>query len=599
MDYSYPKVGAFYHGGEKTSFCVWAPLCAKVDVVSGDQSFLMRKDERGYWHATLDSVSAGATYQFSLDGTDPLPDPASLSQPTGVHGPSKVADRRFAWTDAHWRGMALEELILYEVHTGTFTRQGDFDGVRSKLRYLKEIGVNAIELMPVAQFPGGRNWGYDGVYPFAVQNSYGGINALKKLVDEAHREGLAVILDVVYNHLGPEGNYLARYGPYFTDKYRSFWGKALNYDDAWCDGVRNFFWQNALMWLDEFHIDGLRLDAVHAIHDVSAVHFIAGLTRRVRALEKESGRRKVLIAEIDLNNPTYITSAAHGGYGLDAQWIDEFHHALRALITGETEGYYEDFGTAAHLRKALTDSYVYTGEYSVHRKKHFGTSAAEHPYHQFVVFGQNHDQVGNRLLGDRLSTRLSFEGLKLLAATILLSPHVPMLFMGEEYGERNPFQYFISHTDETLVQQVREGRKQEFAYFKWEGDVPDPQSQHTFDQCVLSWRQDEEARTMLLYYKALIDFRKRRPAMKGNDRSGVNVYPGDNKVVAFERSYSGDRVLIVLNFEKEVVTYNLPASVPKLFDSASPEWNGPGTGITGISTGRVSLFPESAVVFAL
>jgi maltooligosyltrehalose trehalohydrolase len=441
------------------------------------------------------------------------------------------------------------------------------------------------------------------VFPFAVQSSYGGANGLKQLVNESHRHGIAVILDVVYNHQGPEGNYFSEYGPYFTGKYKTGWGQAINFDDAWCDGVRNYYWQNALMWLDEFHVDGLRMDAVHAIWDFSAHHFIEVLTAKVKDLEKARGRQKVLIAEFDLNNPRYISPPSKGGYGMDGQWIDEFHHALHALVTGEVDGYYEDFGSASHLGRSLQDSYVYTGQYSVHRKKFFGRLPEDTTFDQFVVFAQNHDQVGNRMLGDRLSTQLSFEALKLTAATFLLSPHVPMLFMGEEYGEKNPFQYFISHTDKELVEQVRKGRREEFSYFKWEGEVPDPQSEKTFEQCVLTWDVDasDETRALFRFYKHLIEFRKSRTAMRGIRRDTLRVLSAAGNVISFERTFQDDYLLIILNFNKMPASFRATQNgqVTKIFDSASSEWNGPGETLPADvgSNQTITLNPESVLIF--
>jgi maltooligosyltrehalose trehalohydrolase len=415
MQYTYHRVGAIplnhTPGNHQYSFTVWAPEQKNVEILlhnNNKSSIPLQQDERGFWKAVLGDVAEGTLYTYRLGGGKEFPDPASRWQPQGVHGPSAVVPGYFEWADHEWKGMPLREMIIYELHVGTFTSAQTFDGVITKLPYLKELGINTIELMPVAQFPGSRNWGYDGVFPFAVQHSYGGATGLKRLVNEAHRSGIAVILDVVYNHLGPEGNYFGEFGPYFSDKYKTFWGSAINFDNAYCDAVRQFFIQNACMWLDEFHIDGLRMDAVHAIWDFSARHFIEELVEQVRRLERQSGRRKILIAELDLNNPRYINPPERGGYGMDGQWIDEFHHALHALITGETDGYYEDFGKVEHLKKAFTDSYVYTGEYSAHRKKNFGVSARKNRYSQFVVFAQNHDQVGNRLLGDRLTHHLSF-----------------------------------------------------------------------------------------------------------------------------------------------------------------------------------------------
>ena len=606
MTYQYPDVGAFYEGNNQTSFIVWAPDREHLDVVVEDKIFPMAKDERGYWRVTLADVPPGTAYFIRINKKNTFPDPASLSQPHGVHGPSVVADRFYSWTDSSWKGIPLGDMIIYELHVGTFTASGNFDGVISKLDYLKSLGINAIELMPVAQFPGERNWGYDGVFPFAVQHSYGGYAGLKKLVDEAHNHDIAVILDVVYNHQGPEGNYFSAYGPYFTDKYKTFWGDAINFDDAGCDGVRHFYWQNALMWLSEFHIDGLRMDAVHAIWDFSAKNFVEVLREKVAALESQTGRKKVTIAEFDLNNPRYIDPLSRGGYGLDGQWMDEFHHALHSLVTGEVNGYYEDFGEPYHFAKSLKDSYVYTGEYSKQRKKHFGKLPKGNPYSQFVVFAQNHDQVGNRLSGERLTQQLSFEGLKLTAASFLLSPHVPMLFMGEEYGEKNSFQYFISHTDEKLVTQVREGRKKEFSYFKWSGEVPDPQGEDTFRQCILSWDHDRDpkAKMLLAYYKFLIHFRKAKVAMKGVERDSVTVLPVSGEaIISFERRFQNDYVLVVLNFSKHKADFDLPLSQPlkKIFDSSTVEWSGPGEITPRQLKGNkpFTMNPQSAVIFEL
>lgn len=578
MRYPFGIVGAQYDAG-RCIFRTWAPerKSVKLRLLKMHHDHMMARDEFGFWSITLDNLHPGDRYQFILDDSEsPLPDPASRWQPEGVHGPSAITSRNFNWRDADWYGLPLEQMIIYELHVGTFTKQGTFDGIVSKLDYLVSLGINAIEIMPVAQFPGSRNWGYDGVFPFATQDSYGGADALKRLVDEAHRKGIAVILDVVYNHQGPEGNYFNDFAPYFSDRYKTFWGKAINFDDAYCDGVRHFYQQNALQWLDEFHIDGLRLDAVHAIWDFSANHFIAQLTEAVKDLEKKSGRKKVLIAEFDLNNPRYITPKEHGGYGLQGQWIDEFHHALHAILTGETNGYYEDFGEVKHLAKSMKDSYVYTGAYSKHRKKYFGTKAGETSYGQFIVFSQNHDQIGNRLLGDRLSSLLDFERLKLAAATVLLSPHVPLLFMGEEYGEKNPFQYFISHSDESLIANVRKGRREEFKYFAWKEEVPDPQSVETFSRCILSWKMEfTENQKLFTLYQYLIAFRKSHPAMKSSARADVLVHEviAEN-VMMFERHHDGRRLLIVLNFNTHDVACRLSTErqLQKIFDSAL--WNG-------------------------
>ncbi len=606
MKSEHVQVGAFLGDIGNCLFSVWAPLLKQVDVIVLDgteREHTLQRDEYGYWSITLEDISANTRYWFKLNGERKLPDPASRSQPEGVHGASKISDTKFAWTDNDWKGRTLSEMILYEIHVGTFSRTGNFDGVISQLDYLQALGINVIELMPIGQFPGDRNWGYDGVYPFAVHHEYGGTTGLKKLVNEAHRRGIAVILDVVYNHQGPEGNYLAEYGPYFTDKYKTGWGSAINFDDAWCDGVRNFYWQNALMWLDEFHIDGLRLDAVHAIWDFSAQHFIEVLSQKVKEVEKRTSIKKNLIAEFDLNNPRYISPRDKGGYGLDGQWIDEFHHALHTITTGEVDGYYEDFGNISHLTKSFKDSYVYTGQFSKHRKKLFGTSPKENPYNQFVVFAQNHDQIGNRFLGDRLTSQLSFEALKLVAATVLLSPHVPLLFMGEEYGEKNPFQYFISHTDKELVELVRQGRMKEFSYFNWQGEVPDPQAEETFQKCKLSWNHEKDHHAVLLsYYRYLISFRKERLAMRGCERHQLKVIEvPEKKIIVLERTFEDDSIFIFLNFEKEpsTISYPLPKASRKIFDSSASPWVDTQQQPQSIHTGEESVVmnPESALIF--
>ncbi|HEX8040138.1 MAG TPA: malto-oligosyltrehalose trehalohydrolase [Chryseosolibacter sp.] len=599
----YPAVGSFADKNT-CSFTVWAPCRKKVEVVLCDRKTIhpLEKENCGYWTCTVPEAEPGTRYLFRLDGDNELPDPASRAQADGVHGPSTVIREDYSWTDSAWKGLPLGDMIIYELHVGTFSPAHDFRGVMSRLPHFKRLGVNTLELMPVAQFPGERNWGYDGVFPFAVQQSYGGATGLKDLVNEAHREGIAIMLDVVYNHLGPEGNYLQKYGPYFTDRHRTGWGQAINFDGPWSDGVRSFFLQNALMWLEDFHIDGLRLDAVHAIWDSSALHFTEELVMKTRALEKECGRKKVLVAELDLNDPRYILPPAKGGYGLDGQWSDEFHHALHSLLTGEVNGYYEDFGSTSHLAKAVSESYVYTGEYSVHRKRHFGRKPVATTFDQFVVFAQNHDQVGNRMLGDRLSSLVSKEALKLAAVTYLLSPHVPMLFMGEEYGEKNPFHYFVSHSDEELVSLVRSGRQQEFSYFNWTGDIPDPQARRTFEESVLSWKvdTDEGSRTLFRLYAHLIGLRKTRPALSGKSRDTLRLLSSDGGILCFEVRHLNDCLTIILNFSKEEVGFALPHNRQgkKIFDSASAEWGGPGEGrAPAAGEKQLTLMPQSAQIF--
>jgi maltooligosyltrehalose trehalohydrolase len=562
-------IGALY-APDVTEFIVWAPFRRTVELLAGASHALVQ-DDRGYWRVEV-PVKAGCRYTFRLDGKVTCPDPASLWQPEGVHGPSAVVDLSgYRWKDEGWTGVTMANMILYELHVGAFTASHDFDGVIRKLDYLAELGINAIELMPPAQFPGTRNWGYDGVYPFAVQHSYGGVDGFRRLVDAAHQRDIAVVVDVVYNHLGPEGNYLLQYGPYFTDNYRTPWGGAVNFDDAWSDGVRNFFLQNARMWLEDYRVDALRLDAVHAIKDFSAIPFVQQLKELATEIEVRTGRRKLVIAELDLNDPRYIHPPAKGGYGLDGQWVDEFHHALRALLTGERSAYYEDFGEIGHLEKAFRNTYVYDGVYSPYRHRVFGGHADGCPYEQFVVFDQNHDQVGNRACGDRLTEHLAPAQLKLAAAVVLLSPYVPLLFMGEEYGERNPFPFFVSFEDPALIEAVREGRAAEFRGFAGEGlTIPDPEAEKTFESAVLSWEVDV---SLLDYYKELIQLRKTRPALQGRARDTMVVHPAVGSVLMLERKIVNDHVFIFFNFGAEAVRVSglTQISLRRVFGSGEGE----------------------------
>jgi maltooligosyltrehalose trehalohydrolase len=595
------KAGAFYHP-DGTRFSLWAPLKSKLDLIIDSPApavVPMTKNDAGYWETTV-KLLPGSRYRFRPDDEGPFPDPASLSQPEGVHGSSEVIDRNlFIWKDSGWQGIPLADMIIYEIHTGTFTDKHNFAGIRGRLDYLKNLGVNTIELMPVAQFPGNRNWGYDAVFPFAVQQGYGGADELKNLVNEAHSKGIAVILDVVYNHLGPEGNYLSHFAPYFTDKYKTFWGSSVNLDDAWSDSVKAYFIQNAEMWLEEFHIDGLRLDAVHALKDFSAHHFVKQLKEGAMAVERRTGSEKLLIAEIDLNDTRFILGQDKGGYGLDGQWMDEFHHALHALLTGERSGYYEDFGETAHLVKAFTDTYVYDGIYSVHRKRKFGSNARPFSYDRFVVFDQNHDQTGNRLKGERLAVLISFEALKLAAATVLLSPYVPLLFMGEEYGEKNPFLFFADHSNENLMEAVRKGRKEEFANFNYEGEFADPASAESLLKSVLSWNYvDRQSDALLRWYHFLISFRKSRKAMQGKQRTQVMASSPIDRLILLERKFEQDHLVIVLNYA------NTPRSVKsdygkklvRLQDSTTMQWAGPGPGTASTwDAGQLLYVPGDSV----
>ena len=536
-------------------FRVWAPEAEKMELHildPDDRRLPMESLERGYFEVTVHDAAPGARYMYIIDGEKERPDPASALQPDGVHGPSMVMDADgFEWTDQSWRGLPLEDYILYEIHVGTFTREGTFDGVISRLDELKELGITALEVMPVAQFPEERNWGYDGVYPFAVQNSYGGPDELKRLVNACHRKGMAVVLDVVYNHLGPEGNYLWDYGPYFTNRYQTPWGEAVNFDGAHSDEVRAFFLQNALRWVDEFHFDALRLDALHAIYDFSARTFLEDLADEVHELGHDSGRLVYLIAESDLNNSRLIRPRSEGGFELDAQWSDDFHHALHTLLTGEELGYYMDFGSVSMMAEAIDDGYVYSGRYSRFRQRSHGNYAGDLSPRKFVACIQNHDQVGNRMMGDRLSTLTDSESLKLAAASIILSPYIPLLFMGEEYGETAPFLYFISHTDMELVEAVRKGRKEEFSSFGWKESPPDPFQIETFEKSRLNpeIKNTDWNKTLYFFYKELVRIRKENPSISSAERDDITVECRKKEEIIFiHRKKRENETLLFLNF---------------------------------------------------
>jgi maltooligosyltrehalose trehalohydrolase len=537
----------------RCEFRVWAPYIDNVElhiVAPNDRRIAMRKNAHGYHEATVDA-NEGTRYFFVVNGRE-RPDPASRLQPDGVHGPSEVVSRDFEWTDADWRGVPLDDYVLYELHVGTFTNEGTFDAVIPHLDDLKDLGITAIELMPIGQFPGTRNWGYDGVYIGAAQNSYGGPKGLKPLVDACHARGLAILLDVVYNHLGPEGNYLAEYGPYFTDRYKTPWGQALNFDGPHSDDVRWFFIHNALQWIDEFHIDGLRVDAVHAIADRSAEPFLQDLTSAVRERAESLGRHIYSFAESNLNDPRVITPKDDLGLGFDSQWSDDFHHSLHTLITAERDGYYADYGCTSDLARTLTAGYLYTGQHSPYYGHKYGLAPKTRDGKQFTVFAQNHDQTGNRMLGERLSTLVSPNKLRLVAAITILSPFIPMLFMGEEYGETSPFQYFTSHDDADLIEAVRKGRLEEFDDFDWTGDPPDPHDEATFLRSKLSRIELDDLRNL---YRELLRLRREIPALRLLDLDAVETQADDERRTLLVKR--GD-TLLALNFSEEEQTIELP-----------------------------------------
>jgi maltooligosyltrehalose trehalohydrolase len=573
-------LGALYLGDHRCRFRVWAPKAGSVEVeLNGQTRVPLEAKRNGYWTAILDGVEPRTRYAYRLDGGDARPDPASRYQPDGVHGPSMVVDRAFDWGAGKRRDLfPLEKAIFYEIHIGTFTPEGTFDAAISRLDRLCDLGVTAVEIMPVAQFPGSRNWGYDGVLPFAVQNTYGGPDGLKRLVAACHARGLAVVLDVVYNHLGPEGNYFAEFGPYFTDRYKTPWGPAFNFDGPDCDPVRHYFLQNALHWIVEFHIDGLRFDAVHAIVDTSETPLLQEISL---AINDHNG---FAVAESGLNTLYFIRPYEHGGCDMDTQWTDDFHHSLHALLTGERDGYYQDFGSLRHMAKAMAGGFVYTGQRSRFRRRRHGVPAYVEAV-KHVVCIQNHDQIGNRMQGERIASLVSFESLKLAAGAVLLSPFLPLLFMGEEWGETAPFLYFVSHSDEDLVQAVREGRKEEFSHIAWHGETPDPQSEETFERSRIdpSLREREPNARLYAFYKELIRLRKSRPALANLSKEDTQVEQHD-PVLVVRRQDGNDEVVIALNFGEQ--TAKLPVRGRTLLDSAEERWGGPGGAAAGEIAGR-------------
>ena len=507
-------------------FTLWAPLATMVELELNGRRHVMAPQARGRFTIELD-VTADDTYYFVLDGGKPRPDPRSAFQPHGVHGPSQVVDHgAFDWSDSGWRGFPLREALIYEMHVGTFTPEGTFAAAAGRLDHLVELGVNTVEIMPVAEFAGARGWGYDGVDLYAPHHVYGGPYGLKTLIDACHARGLAVVMDVVYNHVGPEGDYLSACGLYFTSRYSTPWGGAMNFDGPGSDDVRAFVLDNVTMWLRDYHCDGLRLDAVHAIVDTSAVTILEAIATRVARLASQLGRDLWVIAESDLNDPRLVRRREHGGCGIDAQWSDDFHHALHALLTGERNGYYQDFGGVHDVAAALEHAFVYRGRYSRYRQRRHGRSIGGLPLTSFLGYAQNHDQVGNRAVGERLCHLVSPGRARLAAALVLLSPFVPLLFQGEEWAASSPFQYFTDLGDRWLRRSVSEGRRHEFADFGWDPKlVPDPQDVATFMRSKLDWDElgDGEHAAMLRWYRDLIALRRSTPALHGGDASHVHT----------------------------------------------------------------------------
>jgi maltooligosyltrehalose trehalohydrolase len=581
----YQKLGAAC-SAVGADFLVWAPAHEEVKlhiIEPEDRVFPMNNHGDGYHGLTLEDVGANALYMYRLSNDLERPDPASNYQPRGVHGPSCLVDPNFHWTDSSWPGKDLEEYIIYELHVGTFTPEGTFDHAAKRMPQLRDLGITAIELMPVCQFPGARNWGYDGVFPFSAHHDYGGPDGLKRFVDKCHSLEMAVIIDVVYNHLGPEGNYLHDFGPYFTNKYGTPWGEAINFDSAFSDDVRRYFIENALMWIADYHMDALRLDAVHGIFDFSAKHILEEIGDEVHLLASRLNRKAYVIPESDLNDSRLIRTRPEGGYDLDAQWNDDFHHSVHALLTGERRGYYQDFGGIADLAKAFNSGFVYSGERSEYRKRKHGNRSSDLPARKFLVFSQNHDQVGNRVDSERLGSIVDPEAQKMAAGLVLLSPFIPLLFMGEEYGETAPFPYFVSHTDPDLVQAVREGRKREFQAFEWSGEPMDPQSEETFEAAKLNWEMRDRSNhlELLSFYQELIALRYKLGKIFGLDRERMEVIGWEDQgVLSVRRWNEKDHLLWVCAFKGPAKDLILPAPRAKgwikVMDSMDPRWLGPG-----------------------
>jgi maltooligosyltrehalose trehalohydrolase len=569
--------GATVLAGGGVQFRVWAPdvNALALEVNPGRRHYEMQRDGE-HFEAVIPDAAPGDTYCFVFDDGRTRPDPVSRSQPHGVHGPSQIVDPgAFVWSDGDWKGIAIEDYIFYELHTGTFTPEGTFAGIISKLDYLRELGITAIELMPVVEFPGSRNWGYDGVDLYAPHSAYGGPEELKRLVNACHQAGLAVVLDAVYNHVGPEGNYLSDFGPYFTDRYRTPWGPAMNYDGPGSDGVRRFAIENALYWLTEYHIDGLRLDAIHGIFDSSVFHILAELRDRFKDQAAHLGRRAWILAESDLNDVRVLNPREIGGLGLDAQWHDEFHHALYGYLTGANRAYLAGFDRLRHVHKAITEGFVHDGNYSAFRRRRFGSSSRDQPGQRFVAFLQNHDQVANTSQGSRLSRLVSLEQYKVAVSLLLCSPALPLLFMGEEFAETAPFQFFTSYGDPALARAVTEGRWRELDELARAGDFADPQALETFERSRISWSliDDPEHHSMLRLYCELIALRKRWPCL-GNGRKDLTRVDFDEqgRWLRMDRADpSGCQAVLLCNFSPDRTAFDFDAAPWRLALSTALE----------------------------
>ena len=583
-------IGVNYQYGS-CSFSVWAPYHKHVTVKfpRENQHFAMEKSGGGYWGHTEEGIEPNTEYMYELDGKITRPDPASHFQPSGVFGPSAIIDHElFHWSDNCWKGLEIKDLVFYELHIGTFTNEGTFKAAMERIKELVDLGINCIELMPITQFSGKRNWGYDGVFPFSVHNDYGKPNDFKNLVNECHKHGIAVFIDNVYNHIGPEGSSLNDFGPYFPINRMGRWGPSINLDGELSEGVRNYFLENTLHWYNNYHVDGIRLDSVRSMSDNSPTHFLQELNIGVDRLCESTGKKFHLIAECGYNILPVLTPIKKGGFGFDAQWLDDFQHAVFALLTGEKEGYYSNYGKIEDLAEIITEGYLYIIDENKFRRRRSTESFKWIPANKLIVFSQNHDQIGNRLLGDRLITKSGFEAAKLAAGIVLLSPYVPLLFMGEEYGEKAPFLFFTDYQGEKLAVSIGESRKREFASFHWIGESPDPQSFETFSKSKLDWklRESEKGQRFLSYYQALINLRKSYDFFSSQeDRQIQSIFCRNNILFMQKHGEMGDAGIIA-NCNNKQISYVFPfegGTYVKGFDSADFAWSGSGSTLPPIA----------------
>ncbi len=603
----HPEPGHIALGPGCYGFTVWSPTARSMDLefTSPQKPLLpMEAIGGGYWRVEAKGVSPGDLYRFVLEAKISRPDPAAHHQPQDVHGPSAVVDHgSFSWKCKDFTPPALGDVILYELHVGTFTPEGTFDAAITRLDDLAALGITAVEVMPVCQFPGSRNWGYDGVQPYSVQHSYGGPEGFKRFVDASHQRGLAVILDVVFNHLGPEGNYLRDFGPYFTYRCKTPWGEAVNLDGPFSDHVRAYFLHNLLHWLGRYRVDGFRLDATHAYHDERPDPFLTQMGELAAAFPTASGAVPLILAESDTNDPRISLPSSQGGNGLSGQFGEDFHHCVHALLTGERQAYYCDFGRADQLVKAVRTGFAFTGEYSVFRERSHGVDPSRLPPEAIAGFIQNHDQTGNRAHGERLISLAGFEACKTAAGLLLLSPHTPLLFMGEEYGEDNPFLYFVSHLAPELLKAVGQGRKQEFAGFHGGAtEPPDPGAPSTFMRSKLDWSKRSRGRHKLLleFYAQLISLRKRlvRPPGSTPIRPELSALHGETLLLLRYPWEGGASMVFNLSPDQRRVDFSdIKADGAKLFDSSEPSWGGEGPSLPAKPEGRGIMAGWSLAVY--